>query len=78
MKKKYFILISLLLFSTIAFCQEYNEDYLDSLIQIKAQAEVAKDQVCNYRLYPLSLRNFQRTNLLFRGRHFSYFIVETS
>jgi hypothetical protein len=42
MKKKYFILISLLLFSTAAFCQQYSEEYLDSLIQIKAQAEVAK------------------------------------
>lgn len=43
MKKKNFIqIITLLLFSNAAFCQQYNQEYIDSLIQTKAQAEVAK------------------------------------
>ena len=44
MKKKILIpLVGLLLFSTVAFSQEYNQGSIDSLIQSKVQSQVARN-----------------------------------
>ncbi|MFW1123270.1 hypothetical protein ACEV8Z_24880, partial [Vibrio parahaemolyticus] len=44
MKKKIFIsLTAPLLFATIAFSQEYNQENIDSLIQSRVQAQVARN-----------------------------------
>jgi hypothetical protein len=44
MKKKIFIpIVSLLLFSTVAYSQQYNQESIDSLIQNKVQSQVARN-----------------------------------
>ncbi len=44
MKKKIIIpLVGLLLFSTVAFSQEYNQESIDSLIQSKVQSQVSRN-----------------------------------
>lgn len=44
MKKKFFVsIISLLCIASVSVAQQYNEEYIDSLIQSKTQAQVARN-----------------------------------
>lgn len=44
MKKKFFIsMVSLLFITSVSFAQQYNEEYIDSLIKSKAQEQVARN-----------------------------------